>query len=116
MAEVAALQVKKAIRMGMRKPDICEKCGKKFPIGKIHGHHPNYRKPLFVIWVCPKCHRGIHKMLNFLERSFEWLKYCKASKIEPEDGMLPWLHKKSGRPTGLTIYEHWKQNEHRITK
>jgi hypothetical protein len=38
-------------------PEQCEHCGTKT---KLHGHHPDYSKPLEVIWVCPPCHGKIH--------------------------------------------------------
>lgn len=27
---------------------------------KIEAHHPDYDKPYYIIWVCPKCHRNLH--------------------------------------------------------
>ncbi len=38
-----------------RKP--CAICGEK----KTHAHHPNYSKPLEVIFLCPVHHKEIHK-------------------------------------------------------
>jgi hypothetical protein len=47
------------IRIGMiKKPDCCSICKSK---GEIQGHHPDYSKPLQVIWVCIKCHMKFHK-------------------------------------------------------
>lgn len=36
-------------------PDIPAYC-------PIVAHHPNYNNPLYVIWVCRKCHIKIHKI------------------------------------------------------
>ena len=32
----------------------CKKCGKN---GRIEAHHPDYSRPLEIIWLCPKHHR-----------------------------------------------------------
>ncbi len=40
------------------KPDRCSKCDKNI---KIEKHHPDYSKPLEVIWLCRSCHIKIHK-------------------------------------------------------
>ena len=45
------------LRGDLVKPSKCSVCGKK---ATIQGHHPDYAKPLEVIWVCPKCHTKIH--------------------------------------------------------
>lgn len=50
--------VKVAIRKGLLvKPDNCSHCGRG---GRIGGHHPDYRKPLYVIWLCESCHMCLH--------------------------------------------------------
>mgnify|MGYP007071691046 CR=1 FL=1 len=36
---------------------ICQKANK-----KLVRHHPYYKKPLFIIFVCHRCHIRIHKM------------------------------------------------------
>jgi ribosomal protein S27AE len=46
------IRAKKIIR-----PKECSNCGNE---GKIHAHHPDYSKPLEVIWLCSKCHHKIH--------------------------------------------------------
>ncbi len=38
----------------------CQKCGK-----PAEAHHPNYRKPLEVIWLCSIHHQEIHRRRNF---------------------------------------------------
>ena len=52
----------KATRDGtLVRPDSCADCGE--VSDNIHAHHDDYREPLKVRWLCPKCHRGWH-MLN----------------------------------------------------
>ncbi len=41
------------------KPDCCSRCEKASP--KIHGHHDNYNDRLSVIWLCPLCHKKVHR-------------------------------------------------------
>lgn len=56
-----------ALRNGtLTRPDVCESCGMvppPFASGKaaIEAHHPDYARPLSVIWVCHPCHIKIHK-------------------------------------------------------
>lgn len=42
-----------------KRPDNCEKCGA--AVEHLHAHHFDYSKPLYVVWVCPKCHGLIHR-------------------------------------------------------
>ena len=50
----ARLAVKKGI---LSKPDRCARCGKlATPDSILHKHHPNYRYPLDVVWLCSRCH------------------------------------------------------------
>jgi hypothetical protein len=47
-----------AINAGkIRRPDTCP-CGNPKP----EGHHPDYSKPLMVMWLCMKCHRELHRV------------------------------------------------------
>lgn len=48
-----------AIRLGkVIRPKRCQACDKK---GLPHAHHPDYSKPLDVIWLCRKCHGVVHR-------------------------------------------------------
>lgn len=55
----ARTQVCIAVKWGrLIKPNACSRCLKQG--GKIEGHHPDYNKPLDVIWLCPACHAAEH--------------------------------------------------------
>jgi ribosomal protein S27AE len=57
-AVFAKLKVAKALKNGLIiKPKKCSKCGR---ITRLNGHHPDYSKPLEVLWVCGSCHKLIH--------------------------------------------------------
>ena len=45
-----------ALRDGKLERKPCERCGAK----KVHMHHPDYSKPLEVIWLCTRCHEKEH--------------------------------------------------------
>ncbi len=51
-----------AIRKGVIEREGCEQCG-----ARAHAHHPNYARPLAVIWLCPLHHRREHDRLARLE-------------------------------------------------
>jgi len=46
-----------AVRTGNIKRKPCQVCGEL----KVEGHHPDYDKPLDVIWLCRKHHIAAHK-------------------------------------------------------
>ncbi len=51
-----------AVRAGkVSKPSRCQFCDVSFPLDKIHGHHPDYSKPLQVMWLCKDCHAKVHR-------------------------------------------------------
>lgn len=51
--------VSNAIRSGrlVRRP--CRGCGS---TSKVEGHHPDYSKPLDVVWLCDACHHAEHRV------------------------------------------------------
>lgn len=52
--------VKMAMGYGILVPQPCANCG----AIKVVAHHPDYTRPLEVIWLCPKCHRRLHADLR----------------------------------------------------
>ena len=44
------------------KPQFCIRC---WSVGKIHGHHRDYSRPLDVIWLCPRCHAIEHETRKY---------------------------------------------------
>lgn len=44
-------------RRGKLTPQPCLKCGSL----KVEKHHPDYSKPLEVVWLCRPCHRRLHE-------------------------------------------------------
>lgn len=50
--------VRYALRIGKIKKQACVTCGCK----KSEAHHPDYSKPLSVVWLCKDHHRLVHRM------------------------------------------------------
>jgi hypothetical protein len=51
-------QMKSALERGeLKRPDHCTSCGL---VCKPEGHHPDYSKPLHVMWLCRECHDTEH--------------------------------------------------------
>lgn len=46
-----------ALKIGKIKKKPCEVCGINL---NVHAHHDDYNKPLDVVWLCSKHHRGRH--------------------------------------------------------
>ena len=54
----ARIAVNNAVRDGRLKKRPCEACGS---TTRINAHHPDYSKPLEVVWLCSICHAATHK-------------------------------------------------------
>lgn len=64
--DAAQNMVELALRHGtMMRPSACESCGSsgRFRDGRtsVQAHHPDYNKPLDVMWLCQRCHHAWHK-------------------------------------------------------
>lgn len=53
----ARAQFAQAVKSGKIKRQPCEVCAEP----KSHGHHPDYKEPLVVNWLCVKHHAEVHK-------------------------------------------------------
>lgn len=53
-----------AARAELQSPEQCEGCGLKKPLEK---HHPDYSRPLLVVWLCKPCHAIADKIRRRLE-------------------------------------------------
>jgi DNA invertase Pin-like site-specific DNA recombinase len=59
---VARSVYREAIKYGeLVRPSFCSVCSKEC---LVDGHHPDYDKPLDVVWVCKRCHAEIHAIEN----------------------------------------------------
>ena len=56
----AKYKVSRAIKSGKLVRQPCTQCGYK----PAEAHHPNYEKPLDVIWLCKSHHELLHEELN----------------------------------------------------
>ena len=54
----ASFAVSNAVRDGKLFKTPCQVCG----IEKVEGHHPDYSRPLDVVWLCTPHHKEIHRM------------------------------------------------------
>ena len=51
---------RKAVSMALKKGELTKEpcmCGET----KVEGHHPDYKKPLEVVWMCKRHHTELHK-------------------------------------------------------
>lgn len=54
----AHIEVGNAVRDGRLIPTPCQACGE----DKVEGHHPDYNRPLDVVWLCNQHHREAHQL------------------------------------------------------
>ncbi len=57
---MARFILRNRVKSGKIMKSNCAICGNE----KVQGHHPDYNKPLCVIWLCAKCHKQEHLRLN----------------------------------------------------
>lgn len=53
---LAHLTVENAKRLGLVQPQPCAVCGDP----RSEAHHPDYDRPLHVVWLCRKHHKQVH--------------------------------------------------------
>lgn len=58
----AHIAVNNALRAGRMQRLPCLVCG-----GKAEAHHPDYDRPLDVVWLCPAHHKQAHALVNQME-------------------------------------------------
>lgn len=62
--------VKQALYKGILKKEPCVVCG----VDKVQAHHPDYSKPIDIIWLCPSHHKqvdlGIIKLMKLGTKKF----------------------------------------------
>jgi len=45
----------------LRRKNRCEKCGIEARHARLYKHHPDYNRPLDVVWLCGPCHGSMHQ-------------------------------------------------------
>lgn len=60
LKHLARWAVNRALISGRLIKTDCTYCGVDKMATRIHGHHPDYEKPLEVVWLCGPCHRKKH--------------------------------------------------------
>jgi hypothetical protein len=53
--------VQRAMKNGLLRREPCLFCASDT---KVQAHHPDYTKPLMVVWLCPKCHSRLHSVME----------------------------------------------------
>ena len=74
----------KALRRGeVFKPNACEGCGR---VRYLFGHHPDYAKPLEVLWLCFECHKAWHHPKG-RQVCLPKLQPCRVQVLVPSKGL-----------------------------
>ncbi len=71
--------VSAALKRGELVKKPCEHCGSEY---RVEGHHPDYDKPLDVIWLCKSCHEQEHRRID-----------GRGSEIGPHLETVPFIRK-----------------------
>lgn len=66
----------RAVRKGLIKRLPCRICS----AVKVDAHHPDYNKPLDVVWLCRKHHFMVHRLLSDSAESVKATKHKKVAK------------------------------------
>ena len=65
--ERARMAVTHAVEKGVLVREPCERCGadpiNDMGLSLVHAHHPDYSKPLDVVWLCSACHGIEHRIV-----------------------------------------------------
>ncbi len=63
LRHIARLRTCQALKKGtLVRPTTCPECDVgDVPWRKMHAHHPDYRKPLEIYWLCFTCHLRVHR-------------------------------------------------------
>lgn len=57
--------VRHAVRDGrLVRPEVCEDCGRPPERGWVQAHHDDYTQFLKVRWLCPICHKRLHRRIQ----------------------------------------------------
>lgn len=100
--------VQAALRAGtLARPTACAWCGATHQ--RIHGHHPDYARPLMVVWICASCHRRHHARDEGEQRMFKSLREPPAlplrDKISAATFLARFRRKGGADPTeALRVY------------
>lgn len=78
----ARARVGQALKDGRLEKGVCEFYRSSQCKGRIEGHHPDYKKPLQIYWLCSKHHREEHNKIEKLKKEEKNCQNCGA-KIEP---------------------------------